>query len=85
MGWPNSGYPAVIRARSPASARIAARVVSYDIVFDGNDQMLPSGIDPNPLATRPSPVRTEQFTFNTVARSTTWPPNLMGVRYLYSS
>ena len=63
-----------------ASAFMAASVVSYDIVFDGNAHMLPSGIDPKPLALFPARVSTRQWTLSSVTRSTTRPPNLIGVR-----
>ena len=80
MGWPASVKAAVILVMRPASVFMAPAVVSLDIVEEGNDQMLPSGIAPKPLALRPSSVRTSQLTLKTVARVPTLPPNFRGVR-----
>ena len=60
----------------PASVFMAPSVVSYDITLDGNDQTLPSDIEPKPRATFPATVRTVQRTFSSVTRSTERPPNM---------
>ena len=50
------------------------------MIRDGNDQTLPSGMEPKPRAVLPDPVRTTHSTFRSVTRSMATPPNLMGVR-----
>ena len=47
---------------------------------DGNDQTLPSGIEPKPRPILPASVWTVMLTFSNVTRSRTMPPNLIGVR-----
>jgi hypothetical protein len=66
IGCPNSLYPFVIFATRSDSDFIACRVFSYGMVFEGNDQTLPSGIDPKPLATLPAELRTVAFTLSNV-------------------
>src|SRR5208282_3516366 len=63
---------------------MALRVTSNDNLREGNDQVLPSGMEPKPLAVFPPAELTTQFTFSRVTWSATSPPNLMGTRYLYA-
>ena len=63
---------------------MAFSVASNDSLRDGNAQALASGMEPKPLAVLPPAELTTQFTFRSVTRSVTSPPNLMGTRYLYA-
>ena len=42
--------------------------------------MLPSGMDPKPVAVLPDRISTVTFAFSTVTLSRATPPNLIGVR-----
>ena len=59
--------------------RFQRLVVAHGLAT-GTAQTLPSGIEPKPLAVWPPAVRTTQSTFSSVTRSSTVPPNLIGVR-----
>ena len=53
----------MIFAIRAASTFIAFSVVSYGMVFEGNDHTLPSGMEPKPFTTLPAAFRPSLFTF----------------------
>ena len=63
---------------------MVSSVRSPDSTSDGQPQALPIGMEPWPVARRPSFVSTSTSTLNNVALATTRPPNLIGVRYSIS-
>ncbi len=57
-GCPNSSHCSIMCRMRSASLFIASSVSSFDTTLLGNDQIFPSGIEPDPVARRPVRLRT---------------------------